>query len=123
MKTIIPKNTDEYIAGFPNEIQKVLKELRSTIKKAAPNSTELISYQMPAFKQNGVLVYFAACKNHIGFYPTSAPIKVFKEELKNFKTSKGAIQIPIDKPIPEKLITKIVKYRVLEDTKKKAAEV
>lgn len=113
-----PKNIDEYILGFQPEIQILLETLRSTIKKAAPEAKEVISYNMPAYRQNGILVYFAANKNHIGFYPTSAPIQVFSEELKAYKTSKGAIQFPMDKPLPLGLITKIVEFRKLEDSEK-----
>lgn len=114
------KNVDEYISGFQPEIQVFLETMRSTIKKAAPETTEVISYNMPAYRQNGVLVYFAAGKNHIGFYPTTTPIRVFEEELKEYKTSKGAIQFPLDKPLPLKLITKIVAFRIQEDKEKAA---
>ena len=122
MKNSIPENIDEYIAGFPKEIQKILQQLRAIIKKSAPGAEELINYNMPAFKWNGMLVWFAAYKNHIGFYPTSLPIRIFKDDLTNYKTSKGAIQFPIDKPLPAKLINKIVKFRIkvnLEKTKTK----
>jgi uncharacterized protein YdhG (YjbR/CyaY superfamily) len=109
------KDVDEYINSCPKEIRKTLIEIRKTIRKAAPFATERISYGMPAFVLNGTLVYFAAFKNHIGFYPTSSPIVVFKKELEQYKTSRGAIQFPINKPIPFSLITKIVKYRVKEN--------
>jgi uncharacterized protein YdhG (YjbR/CyaY superfamily) len=112
-------NTDDYIALQNKAIQPLLQQLRSIIKKAAPKTVEVISYGMPAFKQNKNLVYFAANKNHIGFYPTPSPISFFKERLKEFKTSKGAIQFPLGKPLPIKLITDIVKYRIKEDTVKK----
>jgi uncharacterized protein YdhG (YjbR/CyaY superfamily) len=108
-------NTDEYIACFPIKTQNILKQIRKTIRLAAPKAEELISYQMPAFKQNGVLVYFAAYKNHIGFYPTASGILAFQDQISNFKNSKGAIQFPIDKPIPFDLITRIVKYRIEAD--------
>jgi uncharacterized protein YdhG (YjbR/CyaY superfamily) len=107
-----PKNTDEYISWFPLETQKQLEQLRATIKKAAPKAEELISYGMPAYKLNGMLVYFAAYAKHIGFYPTSSGIDAFKKEISVFKWSKGAVQFPIDKPLPIGLITKIVKFRV-----------
>jgi uncharacterized protein YdhG (YjbR/CyaY superfamily) len=113
-----PKNTDEYIAEFSGEIQKKLVQMRAIIQKAAPKSTEVISYGMPAFKQNKVLVFFAAAKEHLGFYPTGSPVSMFKDELENYKTSKGAIQFPYDKPLPAALIAKIVKYRVREDAEK-----
>lgn len=111
-------NTDEYIAMFPENIQQLLQKLRATIKRAAPDAEEMISYKMPAFKLNGMLVWFAANKEHIGFYPTPSPIKVFKKELSNYKTSKGAIQFPIERPIPLKLVKDIVQYRVKENLNK-----
>lgn len=113
-----PGNIDEYIIQFPVETQVLLQKLRETIRKVAPGAKEVISYGMPAFRQNGILVYFAAFKNHIGFYPTPLPIRVFKEELSEFKTSKGAIQFPLNKPLPVLLIKKIVKFRVEEDSVK-----
>lgn len=109
------KSIDDYINQFPDDIKSKLETIRTAIKKAAPKSVEVISYGMPAFKQNKVLVYFAAGKNHIGFYPTPKPIIVFRKELEGYKTSKGAIQFPLDKKIPLTLISKIVKYRVTED--------
>ncbi|MCU0343300.1 MAG: DUF1801 domain-containing protein [Ignavibacterium sp.] len=109
------KTIDDYINQFPDEIKSTLKSIRTTIKKAAPKATEVISYGMPAFKQNKVLVYFAVSKNHIGFYPTPNPIKIFSKELDTFKTSKGAIQFPLDRKIPLALISKITKFRVRED--------
>ena len=112
------KDVDAYINSCPKEVRSTLVEIRKTIKKAAPKATEKISYGMPAFVLNGNLVYFAAFKNHIGFYPTSSPIVVFKKELEPYKTSKGAIQFPIDKSIPYSLITKIVKFRVKESLEK-----
>jgi uncharacterized protein YdhG (YjbR/CyaY superfamily) len=113
------KDADKYIEKSPRNIRKTLVEIRKTIKKAAPKATEKISYGMPTFVLNGNLVYFAAFKHHIGFYPTSSPIVVFKKELSSYKTSKGAIQFPIDEPIPYSLITKIVKYRVKENLEKR----
>ncbi len=110
---------DEYIAGFPADVRRKLREVRSAIKKAAPDAKEKISYRMPGFACNGSLVWFAVFKNHIGFYPTSSGIREFEDELKKYKYSKGAIQFPIDEPIPLKLITKIVKFRVAENTAKK----
>ncbi|TGL97447.1 DUF1801 domain-containing protein [Leptospira barantonii] len=109
-------NIDEYIRCFPEDIQTILEELRSAIQKAAPKAIEKISYQMPAFALGGNLVYFAAYKNHIGFYPTSSGIRAFLPELTSYKTSKGAIQFPIEEPLPLKLIAKIVKFRVKENT-------
>ena len=109
---------DEYIALFSEETQKILQELRSTIKNAAPGGEEKISYQMPAFAQNGILVYFAAWKNHIGFYPTSSGTQAFKQELSVYKSSKGSVKFPLDKPLPLDLISNIVRFRVAENLKK-----
>jgi uncharacterized protein YdhG (YjbR/CyaY superfamily) len=106
---------EEYISKYPEDIQKTLQQIRTAIKKAAPKSVEVISYGMPAFKMNKVLVYFAVGKNHIGFYPTPNPIKIFSKELEGYKTSKGAIQFPLNKKIPLSLISKITKFRVKED--------
>lgn len=109
------KTIDDYINHFSDDVKIRLEAIRAVIKKAAPNSVEVISYGMPAFKLNKVLVYFAAGKNHLGFYPTPNPIKIFSKELEAYKTSKGAIQFPYTGPLPLKLISKIVKYRVTED--------
>jgi len=109
----------EYFSTFSGKTRYLLDELRETIREAAPEAKEVISYNMPAFKQKGVLVYFAAYEHHIGFYPTSSPIRVFKKDLTKFKTSKGAIQFPIEGKIPKGLVKKIVKYRVIEDLKKR----
>jgi len=113
------QNIDEYISLFPKEVQTLLESLRLTIRKAAPNTEETISYQMPTFKLNGNLVHFAAYKNHIGFYPAPSGIEAFKKELSKYKSSKGAVQFPLDKKLPRGLITKIVKFRVKEDLAKK----
>ena len=112
------KTVDEYLAAFPIKTKRILKEFRKTIKQTAPQAEEVISYNMPAFKLNGMLVWYAAYKKHIGFYPTSSPIKVFKEELVDYKTSKGAIQFPIEKAMPVVLIKKIVKFRINENLEK-----
>jgi uncharacterized protein YdhG (YjbR/CyaY superfamily) len=112
------KNIDDYIATFPEDTRALLERMRVIIRKAAPKAEEVISYNMPAFRQYGVLVYFAGYKNHIGFYPTGSGIMAFKEEIANYKNSKGAVQFPLDKPLPVGLITKMVKYRVQEDKEK-----
>ncbi len=114
------KNIDEYIATFPEEVQDVLQEIRTTIHKAAPEAEEAISYQMPTFKLNGNLVHFAAWKNHIGFYPTPSGTKEFQKEISKYAFAKGSIQFPLDEPMPHALITKIVKYRVKEGQKSKS---
>jgi uncharacterized protein YdhG (YjbR/CyaY superfamily) len=109
---------DEYIATFPEEIQKILEEIRATIKAAAPDAEEKISYQMPTFILKGNLVHFAAFKKHIGFYPVPTGIEKFKKELSVYEGAKGSVQFPLDKPIPYGLISKIVKFRVKENLKK-----
>lgn len=115
-----PESTDEYIAGFPADVQVILNEVRSTIQQAAPEATEKISYGMPAFVQDGNLVYFAAFTNHIGFYALPSGNEAFKKELSKYKTGKGSIQFPLDEPMPLKLITRIVKMRVKENKEKAA---
>lgn len=105
---------DDYHATCSDSAKLLLAILRKAIQEAAPKAVELISYNMPAFKQKKVLVYYAAYSHHIGFYPTSKPIEAFKEELAGYKTSKGAIQFPLDKKLPLGLIKKIVRYRVQE---------
>jgi len=110
---------DDYILQFPNEVKVLLQKIRQVIKDAAPDAQEKISYQMPAFYLNGNLVYFAAFKNHIGFYPTSSGIEAFKDELSCFKSAKGSVQFPINKPIPFELIRKIVQFRVEENVHKR----
>ena len=108
------KTIDEYISIQEESKQIGLQKIREIIKKVAPKAIEGISYQMPVFKENGNLVYFAASKKHYGFYPTAKPIEVFKEQLdaKGYTYSKGAIQFPCDQPIPVKLIQDIVKFRI-----------
>jgi uncharacterized protein YdhG (YjbR/CyaY superfamily) len=119
MEKVKFQTIDEYISVFPNNVQTILQTLRTVIKEAAPDATEKISYAMPTFYLNGNLVHFAAYKNHIGFYPTPSGIENFKEELSQYKNSKGAIQFPIDQPLPAELISKIVKFRVKENMSKK----
>lgn len=116
MKTIKYKTVDEYFSTVPKNTKNVLKALRKTIKQAAPKAEEVISYNMPALKLKGMLVYYAAAKNHIGFYPTPSAIKFFNKELAGYETSKGTIKFPIDKPLPVALIKKIVKYKVVENS-------
>ncbi len=116
------KSIDEYIATFPEDIQAVLQEMRATIKAAAPEATEKISYQMPTFFLKGNLVYFAAHKNHIGFYPAPRGIEAFKDELSKYKGSKGTVQFPFDEPLPVDLITRIVKFRAAENLEKAASK-
>jgi len=114
----VPSNIDAYISQFPPEIQLILNQMRNVILQAAPEATEVISYQMPAFQYKGILVYFAAYSKHIGFYPTPSAIVKFKDELSHFKTSKGAVQFPINQTLPEDLITRMVQFRVMENEMK-----
>jgi uncharacterized protein YdhG (YjbR/CyaY superfamily) len=113
---------DEYIAHFPPDIQEILQKLRATIRAAAPEAEEAISYQMPTFKLKGNLVHFAAYKNHIGFYPAPRGIEAFAQELSVYKGSKGTAQFPIDQPLPLDLISKIVHFRVAGNLEKAAAK-
>ncbi len=113
-----PQNIDQYISGFSGPVCEMLQQMRAIIGKAAPEAEEVISYGMPAFRCSGALVYFAAFKNHIGFYPTSSGIRNFTDGLKAYKTSKGAVQFPLGQPLPAALITKIVKFRVRENQEK-----
>ena len=110
-----PSNIDEYMAGLPENIQKILEELRSTIRKAAPAAEETINYGIPTFTLNGNLVHFAAFKNHIGFYPAPSGIEAFKKELSVYDGAKGSVQFPVKDKLPMALITKIVKFRVKEN--------
>lgn len=107
-----PKSIDDYIARFPSEVQKILKKIRMTIRKAAPDAEEAIKYQMPTFVQNGNLVHFAAYKSHIGFYPAPRAIEQFKKELSRYEGAKGTVRFSLDEPIPFELIDRIVKFRV-----------
>ena len=111
-----PTTIEEYIASYPESTQIILEQVRATIKKAAPEAEEVISYSIPAFKLKGMLVWYGAHPKHIGFYPRASGIEVFMEELAGYKSAKGSVQFPIDKPVPLALITKIVKFRVKENT-------
>ncbi|MBZ9571128.1 DUF1801 domain-containing protein [Methanobrevibacter sp. TMH8] len=110
---------DEYISEFPKDIQEKLEKIRKTIQETTPEATEKISYGIPTFYLNGNLVHFAAYEKHIGFYPAPSGIENFKDELSEYKTSKGTIQFPLDKEIPYDLIKEIVKFRVNENENKK----
>ena len=113
-----PAITDEYIAQFPKEMQSILQKVRAVIKESAPGAVEKISYAMPGFYLNGMLVWFAGHNTYIGFYPTGEGIEAFKDELTAYKFSKGAVQFPLDQPMPYDLIRRMVKYRVERNTKK-----
>ena len=116
------KTVDEYILSFPKETQKILEEIRAAIKAAAPDAEEKISYQMPTFYLNGNLIHFAAYKNHIGIYPTPSGTEAFKRQLSKYQGGKGSVRLPIDDPMPLKLISQIVKFRVAENLKKAKAK-
>ncbi len=113
------KTIDAYIDTFPGDVQERLLQIRQTIKKAAPKAEETIAYGIPTYTLNGNLVHFGGFKNHIGFFPTPSGIAAFKKELEKYKTSKGTIQFPLNKPLPSALITKIVKFRVKQNEAKK----
>jgi uncharacterized protein YdhG (YjbR/CyaY superfamily) len=110
-----PRTIDEYIARSPKEVRAILEKMRSTIRKAAPDAEEAISYQMPTFRLKGNLVHFAAFPNHIGFYPTPSGIEMFKRELSGYKWAKGSVQFPLDRPIPYALVRRITEFRVKEN--------
>lgn len=113
------KTMDEYINTFPQDVQRILNELRQTIKEAAPGTEEMINYQIPTFTLHGNLVHFAAFENHIGFYPTPSGMEAFKKELSSYKGAKGSVQFPINEPLPLPLIRRIVEYRVKENMERK----
>ena len=110
-----PKDIDEYIAGFPPDVQVILEKIRLTIREAAPDAKETINYEVPTFTLEGNLVHFAAFPKHIGFYPTPSGIEKFKDELSGYKGAKGSVQFPLDEPIPYDLISEIVKFRAKEN--------
>ena len=114
------KTIDEYIKTFPNDVQAILEKMRQTIRKAAPEAVETISYQMPTFKLNGRgLVYFAGFKNYVGFYPIPSGIAAFEKELSPYKQGKGSVQFPMDKPVPYDLVRKIVVFRMKQNLESK----
>lgn len=118
----VPKTIDEYIEGFPSDVQIILERIRLIIREAAPDAEETIKYQMPTFTLNSNLVHFAAYKRHIGFYPVPTGIEKFKDALSEYVTGRGSVQFPLDKPIPFDLIKKIVQFRVEENRKKVAGK-
>lgn len=122
METTQAKDIDDYIARCPAEVQDVLQELRQTIRQAAPDAKETINYMMPTFTLEGNLVHFAAFKNHIGFYPAPSGIDQFREELSTYELSKGTIRFPLGQPLPLKLVSRIVKFRVQENLEKAEAK-
>jgi uncharacterized protein YdhG (YjbR/CyaY superfamily) len=116
-----PKDIDSYIAQFPPDVRAVLEKVRTTVRTAAPAAQETISYQMPAFKQHGILVYFAAWKKHIGLYPPVSGDKALERAVARYAGPKGNLQFPLDEPIPYGLVARIVKLRVKQDAEKAAA--
>ncbi len=114
-----PKNFEDYAARFPKEAVLLLKKMRLTIRKAAPGAAERISYGMPAYFQNGVLVWLGAHQNHIGLYPRASGVAAFKKELSGYKWAKGSVQFPLDKPLPLGLVSRIVKFRLKENLSQK----
>ena len=115
-----PQTVDDYLAALPEEARATLEKIRKTIKAAAPKATEGISYQMPMYKQSGMLMGFAAFKNHCSIFPGAKPMETYKDELKAYKTSKGTIRFPIGKPLPAALVRKLVKARIAENEKRAA---
>ena len=118
----VPKDIDEYIAGFPPEVQPLMEKVRAAIRKAAPDAKEAIKYQIPTFVLNGNLIHFAGYKNHIGLYPGSKPIEEFKDALSRYEISKGTVRFPLDKPLPYELIGKITKFCVKRNQQKAPAK-
>ncbi len=117
-----PQTIDEYIAGFPPDIQEILEKVRATIREAAPDAEETINYQIPTFTLEGNLVHYAAFKKHIGFYPAPSGIEKFGEELSKYEGAKGSVKFPLEQPIPYDLIGEIVKFRVGENLAKAGAK-
>jgi len=117
-----PRNIDEYIAGFPHDVQEILEKIRMAIRKAAPDAEETIKYQIPTFTLKGNLLSFAAYKKHIGFYPAPAGNEKFRNELSVYRAGKSSVRFPLDKPIPFNLISRIVKFRVNEHLERAAAK-
>ena len=115
-----PATIDDYIAGFPKDVQSILQKIRATVRKAAPEAEEAIKYDIPTFVLHGNLVHFAAYKNHIGFYPAPSGTEKFKKELSPYRSGKGSVQFPLNEPMPYDLITKIVQFRVKESAAARA---
>lgn len=119
---IKPENIDAYIASFPPDIRQLLQQIRATIAEAAPQAKEVISYGMPAFKTESMLVYFAAHTKHIGFYPFGSAIEKYKTALSKYKTAKGSVQFPFEQPLPLDLISNMIRFRLKENTERAAAK-
>ena len=117
-----PKGIDGYISQFPADVRAILEKVRATIRHAAPDAKEVISYQMPAFKQHGILVYFAAWKTHVGLYPPISGDKTLEKAIARYAGPKGNLQFPLNEPLPYDLIERIVKLRVKQNSAKAAAK-
>ncbi len=122
MKTTTPRNIDEYIAGFPPDVQESLQKMRTIVREAAPDAEETLKYRMPTFVLQGNLVHFAAFENHIGFYPTPSAIEAFSDDLKPYVSAKGSVQFPVNRPVPFALIRRMVQFRVKETREKLTAK-
>ena len=122
MKAKQPTTIDEYIAGFPKDVQERMQKVRAAIKKAAPDAEEAIKYQIPTFVLNGNLIHFGGYQNHIGLYPGSRPVEEFKDELSQYEVSKGTVRFPLDKPLPMGVITKLTKFCVKRNLEKAATK-
>lgn len=118
-KSLSYNTVDEYMNMFAGDVREKLLQMRKAVKETAPDSEEKISYRMPAYMQNGPLVYYAAFKGHIGFYPTASGIEAFKEEFRAYKSGKGSVQFPIDKPLPIELVKRVVRFKVEENLRPK----
>jgi uncharacterized protein YdhG (YjbR/CyaY superfamily) len=118
MKPVKAESTDAYIDAQPPKVRELMQQIRKAVREAAPKAEETVSYGMPALRQSGVLVYYAAFKDHLSFFPTGSGVEAFKDKLKGYKTSKGTIQLPLDKPLPLDLIKEIVRFRVKENSAK-----
>jgi len=121
MKSATPKNIDEYVAGFPRDVQQTLQKIRRIIREAAPDAAETIKYRMPTFVLHGNLVHFAGFEKHVGFYPTPSAIEAFSGELAGYESAKGSVQFPLNRSVPFTLIKKMVEFRVKETLEKIAS--
>ena len=121
MDTATPRNIDEYVAGFPRDVQVTLQKIRRIIREAAPDAAETIKYRMPTFVLHGNLVHFAAFEKHIGFYPTPSAIEAFSAELAGYESAKGSVQFPLNRSVPFTLIRKMVEFRMKETREKMAS--
>jgi uncharacterized protein YdhG (YjbR/CyaY superfamily) len=117
----VPRTIDEYLGALPEDVRRRLQDLRAAIKAAAPDAEERISYRMPAFDLGGILVYFAAFKDHISLFPTASGVEAFRRELAPYRASKGTIHFPLDRPLPLKLVARIVKFRAAENRRRTAS--